>query len=163
MVASYCEDARVRANEHIAASPSDIELVAAINDGDAAAFEVLYFRHRDWVVALAYRFIGDSDAALDVMQETFMYLLKKFPGFRLTANLVLPKGGEQGVVLTQIRTEGGNVSTWAPKAPQPRLRSNAGSSHPGRTRNRAPPTTASTPTAHRRLGCHLCPPMRRYP
>ena len=64
-----------------------LELVAAINGGDAAAFEVLYFRHRDWVAALAYRFTGDSDAALDVMQETFLYLLRKFPGFRLTANL----------------------------------------------------------------------------
>jgi RNA polymerase sigma-70 factor, ECF subfamily len=87
MVASHCEEARVRANEHIEASPSDVELVAAINGGDAAAFEVLYFRHRDWVAALACRFTGDSDTALDVMQETFLYLLRKFPGFRLTANL----------------------------------------------------------------------------
>jgi RNA polymerase sigma-70 factor, ECF subfamily len=80
-------DARVRANQDIEASLSDVELVAAINRGDAAAFEVLYFRHRDWVVALAYRFGGDRDAALDVMQETFLYFLRKFPGFRLTANL----------------------------------------------------------------------------
>lgn len=65
---------------------SDDELVAAINAGDAAAFEALYFRHRDWVAALAYRFTGDSDAALDVLQDTFLYVLKKFPGFRLTAN-----------------------------------------------------------------------------
>src|SRR5690348_6654700 len=66
---------------------SDLELVAAINDGDAAAFEVLYLRYRDWVAGLAYRFTGDSDTALDVLQETFLYFLKKFPGFRLTANL----------------------------------------------------------------------------
>lgn len=66
---------------------SDLELIAAINGGDAAAFEVLYLRYRDWVVGLAYRFTGDNDAALDVMQETFLYFLKKFPGFKLTANL----------------------------------------------------------------------------
>ncbi len=66
---------------------SDQELIAAINHGDAAAFEVLYFRYRDWVAGLAYRFTGDSDTALDVLQETFLYFLKKFPGFRLTANL----------------------------------------------------------------------------
>jgi RNA polymerase sigma-70 factor (ECF subfamily) len=66
---------------------NDLELVAAINDGDAAAFEALYFRYRDWVAGLAYRFTGDSDAALDVLQETFLYFLRKFPGFRLTANL----------------------------------------------------------------------------
>lgn len=66
---------------------TDAQLVAAINDGDAAAFEVLYFRHRDWVVNLACRFTGKEDLTLDVMQETFLYFLKKFPGFRLTANL----------------------------------------------------------------------------
>ena len=66
---------------------SDLELVAAVNSGDAAAFEVLYVRYRDWVVGLGYRFTGDNDAALDVLQETFLYFLKKFPGFRLTANL----------------------------------------------------------------------------
>ena len=66
---------------------SDLELVAAINGGDAAAFETLYLRYRDWVTGLAYRFTGDSDAALDVLQETFLYFLKKFPGFKLTAHL----------------------------------------------------------------------------
>ena len=30
---------------------------------------------------------GSEDLALDVLQETFLYFLKKFPGFRLTANL----------------------------------------------------------------------------
>jgi RNA polymerase sigma-70 factor (ECF subfamily) len=79
--------ARVTAKQDIDAARSDAELVAAINNGDAAAFEVLYLRHRAWVVGLACRFTGDSDAALDVLQETFLYFLKKFPGFRLTANL----------------------------------------------------------------------------
>jgi RNA polymerase sigma-70 factor (ECF subfamily) len=66
---------------------TDQQLIAAINDGDAAAFEILYYRHRDWVVNLAHRFTGSEDLALDVMQETFLYLLRKFPGFQLTANL----------------------------------------------------------------------------
>lgn len=66
---------------------SDLDLIAAINSGDVAAFETLYRRYRDWVIHLAHRFTGDGDAALDVMQETFLYFLKKFPGFRLTANL----------------------------------------------------------------------------
>jgi RNA polymerase sigma-70 factor (ECF subfamily) len=65
---------------------TDLELVAAINNGDAAAFEVLYFRYRDWVAALASRLTGDDNAGLDVLQETFLYVLRKFPGFRLTAN-----------------------------------------------------------------------------
>lgn len=64
---------------------SDEALVAAANAGDAAAFEALYHRYRDWVVRLAFRFTGHRDDALDVLQETFAYLLSKFPGFRLTA------------------------------------------------------------------------------
>ena len=65
----------------------DRELIEAINAGDAAAFDVLYFRYRDWVVSLAQRFAGNHDDALDVMQDTFLYLLGKFPGFELSANL----------------------------------------------------------------------------
>ena len=66
---------------------SDLELIAAINKGDEAAFEVAYYRYRDWVTGLAYRFTRDEGSALDVLQETFLYFLKKFPGFRLTASL----------------------------------------------------------------------------
>jgi RNA polymerase sigma-70 factor, ECF subfamily len=87
MAESYLVDAPETATHDREASRTDVELVAAINRGDADAFEVLYFRHRDWVAGLAYRFTGDSDAALDVLQETFLYLLRKFPGFRLTASL----------------------------------------------------------------------------
>lgn len=64
---------------------SDEDLVRAANAGDAAAFEALYRRHRDWVVRLACRFTAHRDDALDVLQETFLYVLRKFPGFRLTA------------------------------------------------------------------------------
>lgn len=67
--------------------PGDAELVAAINQGDHAAFETLYRRHRDWAVNLAFRFTADEALALDVMQETFLYLLRKFPGFELRAQL----------------------------------------------------------------------------
>ena len=68
-------------------APSDQQLIAALNAGDAEAFEPLYLRYRDWVVGLAHRFTGDEGLALDVMQETFLYLLEKFPGFRLTAQM----------------------------------------------------------------------------
>jgi len=86
MAQSFLVDTSEPAKDHFDAR-NDLELIAAINNGDAAAFEALYFRHRDWVVGLAHRFTGDSDSALDVMQETFLYFLRKFPGFRLTASL----------------------------------------------------------------------------
>ncbi len=59
----------------------------AINAGDAAAFDALYYRYRDWVVRLATRFTGHGDDALDVLQDTFAYVFRKFPGFRLTASM----------------------------------------------------------------------------
>ena len=66
---------------------SDEELVESANKGDADAFETLYYRYRDWVYQLAWRFTGDRDLALDVVQETFVYMVRKFPGFKLTARM----------------------------------------------------------------------------
>jgi RNA polymerase sigma-70 factor, ECF subfamily len=66
---------------------SDRALIERANRGDADAFEQLYLHHREWVVAVAYRFTGDREEALDVMQETFAYLFGKFPGFTLSARL----------------------------------------------------------------------------
>ncbi|MHC4362868.1 MAG: RNA polymerase sigma factor, partial [Planctomycetota bacterium] len=66
---------------------SDEELIKSANKGDSDAFEALYYRYRDWVYRLAWRFTGDRDQALDVLQETFIYVLKKFPHLRLTASM----------------------------------------------------------------------------
>lgn len=66
---------------------SDAELVAALNRGDASAFDALYYRHRDFVARTARRFAGNDEDALDALQETFAYLFGKFPGFVLTAKL----------------------------------------------------------------------------
>ncbi|MFO7654137.1 MAG: RNA polymerase sigma factor [Candidatus Krumholzibacteriia bacterium] len=59
----------------------------AIDGGDVAAFETLYLRYRGWTVRVARHFTGDDDLALDVLQETFSYLLSRFPGFELRARL----------------------------------------------------------------------------
>lgn len=61
--------------------------MAAANDGDPAAFDALYLRYRDWVLRLAWRFTHDREESLDVLQETFLYLLHRFPGFELTARM----------------------------------------------------------------------------
>jgi RNA polymerase sigma-70 factor (ECF subfamily) len=67
---------------------TDQQLVAALNAGDATAFDALYHRYKNWVLSLATRMTGgDADLALDVLQETFVYLLSKFPGFTLTSRL----------------------------------------------------------------------------
>lgn len=62
---------------------SDAELVDLCNTGDRggaiAAFETLYARHKDYVLRVAFRYVGDADLALDVLQDTFSYILRKFP------------------------------------------------------------------------------------
>ena len=61
----------------------DAELVDLCNTGDRSdaieAFETLYARHRNYVLRVAFRYVGDADLALDVLQDTFSYLLRKFP------------------------------------------------------------------------------------
>lgn len=66
---------------------SDGELIAAFARGDAAAFEVLYLRHRDWVAGVARRFCGDEGDALDAMQEAFLYLIRRAPQLDLRHRL----------------------------------------------------------------------------
>ena len=74
---------------------SDNALIAACNDGSAReaarAFEALYRRHKDYVLRVGLRFVPDTDTALDVLQETFLYLLRQFPpagpGIELTAKV----------------------------------------------------------------------------
>lgn len=65
----------------------DVDLIAAADAGDEAAFSALYQRHADWTLRVAYRFLRQREDALDVVQETFLYLLGRFPGFRLTSRL----------------------------------------------------------------------------
>jgi RNA polymerase sigma-70 factor, ECF subfamily len=64
---------------------TDIELIEAVHHGDTSAFDAIYFRYRDWVIRLALRFTSNRDDALDVLQETFIYLTRKMPELRLTA------------------------------------------------------------------------------
>lgn len=62
---------------------NDTELVDLCNTGDRSdaveAFETLYARHKDYVLRVAFRYVGDANLALDVLQDTFSYVLRKFP------------------------------------------------------------------------------------
>ena len=99
---------------------SDQQLVDAINGGDTRAFDALYFRYRDWVVRLATRFTGNPDDALDVLQETFAYVFRKFPGFRLTASMttfLYPVVKNLSIAAKRKRTR--MASTDAVETPEP--------------------------------------------
>ena len=93
---------------------SDSELVEICNSGPRAdateAFDSLYRRHRDYVTRVALRFCSDRDIAADVLQETFIYLLRKFPpsgeGLVLTARLrTLLYPVARNLTLTALRQE----------------------------------------------------------
>ena len=74
---------------------SDEALVEICNHGHpraaTAAFDTLYLRHKDYVLRVALRFTPDIDTALDVLQDTFVQLLRRFPptgeGITLSARL----------------------------------------------------------------------------
>jgi RNA polymerase sigma-70 factor (ECF subfamily) len=94
---------------------SDQDLIAVCNDGDAedaaAAFNALYRRHKNYVVRLAMRFVNDHDVALDVLQETFSYILRKLPppgpGIKLNAKMTtLLYPVAKNLAITQLRKAG---------------------------------------------------------
>lgn len=68
-------------------SITDEQLVALANAGDGRGFELLSRRHRDWAIAAARRSTGSREAALDVAQSAFLWLLDQFPGFELRARM----------------------------------------------------------------------------
>jgi RNA polymerase sigma-70 factor, ECF subfamily len=68
--------------------PSDLDLVAAVNRGEWAAFDLLYYRYKDWAFRLAWRFCGSETDAADVVQEVFVYLAGKLrTGLELRAGM----------------------------------------------------------------------------
>ncbi len=54
-----------------------------MNTGDESAFEILYYRHKDWLFRMAYRITTNEQLAQDILQDTFCYFLGKFPNFEL--------------------------------------------------------------------------------
>ncbi len=76
-----------QASAEMSSTFTDQQLIYRTNQGDTAAFGDLYQRYRDWAYQLAFRVTRDRTLAQDAVQETFLYLLKKFPGFELTCQL----------------------------------------------------------------------------
>lgn len=58
-----------------------------MNAGDESAFEILYYRHRDWLFRMAYRITANEQLSQDVLQDAFCYFLGKFPNFELRCEL----------------------------------------------------------------------------
>lgn len=63
----------------------DTHLMHRLQQGDLAAFEDLISRHRDTVVNLAYRFMGDRAEAEDALQEVFLRVFRARERYEPTA------------------------------------------------------------------------------
>lgn len=58
------------------------DVVEACQRGDEEAFRVLFETHKDRVYSIALRYAGDSAAAMDIAQDTFLKLLSSIRQFR---------------------------------------------------------------------------------
>jgi RNA polymerase sigma-70 factor, ECF subfamily len=58
------------------AQPTDEDLMVAYQRGEVRAFEVLLTKHRKPIYNFILRFVGDKETAEDVLQETFMRVIR---------------------------------------------------------------------------------------
>jgi len=58
------------------------ELVAAARRGELPAFNQPILRYQGLAYNVAYRLVGDADAAADATQEAFLKAYKSLPGYR---------------------------------------------------------------------------------
>ena len=67
------------------AESSDEELMLGYRDGDAAAFDVLYARHKGGVYRYLHRQCRDAAAAEELFQDVWMNLIRARAGYTVQA------------------------------------------------------------------------------
>jgi RNA polymerase sigma-70 factor (ECF subfamily) len=67
--------------------PNETELVSRLRDGDEAAYETLFRTHSGMMMAVARRFLGDSDDAADAVQDAFVSAFRAIQSFEGGAQL----------------------------------------------------------------------------
>ncbi|MGD2136996.1 MAG: RNA polymerase sigma factor RpoE [Gammaproteobacteria bacterium] len=60
----------------------DQALVERVRKGDKQAFDVLVLKYQNKIIQLVYRYVHDSDEAMDVAQEAFIKAYKAIDRFR---------------------------------------------------------------------------------
>ena len=60
----------------------DADLVERLKKGDAKALDELYRRHREAAYGIAYRLVGSREDALEVVQESFIHVMRGIQTFR---------------------------------------------------------------------------------
>ena len=110
---------------------ADAVLVKMAAGGDAGAFAAIYARHKEYAMRLAMRFTRDHETAADVVQETFIYLVRKMPTLELTAkmttylypivkNIALTVKRKDRARLRLVREDGSDVDVRSPQPAEAR-------------------------------------------
>lgn len=60
----------------------DAELVKRAQNGEGRAFDVLAERYRQRVMHLVYRYVGDTDTAMDLVQDIFFKIFRNLVNFK---------------------------------------------------------------------------------
>ena len=60
----------------------DAVLVERLKEGDSRALDELFRRHHDAAFGIAYRLVGSREDALDVVQESFIHVMRGIQAFR---------------------------------------------------------------------------------
>jgi RNA polymerase sigma-70 factor, ECF subfamily len=63
------------------------DLVQRARLGDERAFEELYRRHKDWAASVAFRYGGNREDALDVLQDAFAYFFRRLGDYEHRASV----------------------------------------------------------------------------
>ncbi len=64
---------------------SDEELIRRFQDDDFAAYDVIVHRYKDQLLNFVYRFLGNTEEAEDIVQETFLRLYRNKHAYRQIA------------------------------------------------------------------------------
>ena len=82
---ALCRASRLAYAPRMAHAPDDSALMLRYRDGDVAAFETLYLRHKDPVYRYLLRLSGHNETAEDVFQEVWGKIVKARASYRPTA------------------------------------------------------------------------------
>lgn len=72
----------IRGNTSVPQKDIDLALVIRAQAGDYQAFDLLVKKYQHRLLALAHRFVGDADEAMDVVQDSFIKIYKALGRFR---------------------------------------------------------------------------------
>jgi RNA polymerase sigma-70 factor (ECF subfamily) len=84
-ITALCSEPTLAYIPAMAHTPDDCALMLRYRDGDVAAFEVLYKRHKDAIYRYLLRLCGHRDAAEDIFQEVWGNIVKARKSYRPTA------------------------------------------------------------------------------